>query len=589
FLGWSKTATATEAEYVESGTFGMPDSDVTLYAVWEIAEVETIPLNVRKYWYDSETQSQEPEKEPQVLKSTSSSMRPGSITVHLLDETGNLVDTTVITYDAEYYEWFGQFEVSANISDEELRNYKIEEEVPDNYIYSFRSDGFDGFELYNIEVMDIPVTKVWNGPVGGEVEVVLLDSEGEPTDYTLTLNKNNGWKDSFKLPKYEIGEYWGDFTELKYDGYEVVEKPIAGYTPEVTGNIEDGFVVTNTYNDEEPGKYYVEIKIEHFTRDGNSAPVKYGNTVIHTKNVAVTSGTAIVSSIKGDGYSITISGYRYVESSPTAYPREVIDITSGSAITGSALKTYEFQLFYDRNRPSRPDRPDRPTIIEDPEIPLADLDKVDHFAYVIGYPDGEVKPMGKITREEVAMIFYRLLTDDSRDEWLSDVNPFTDLSGHDWSNRAISTLYNAGIIKGYPNGTFKPSDPISRAEFATIAAKFDELELQDTTKFTDIFGHWAEKYITSSEIKGWVKGYPDLTFKPEQDITRAEAMTLINNVLERAVPAENIHPDAIFWPDMTSDDWYYEAVMEATNSHDYIYEEDGDELWTGMKANKVWP
>ncbi len=220
---------------------------------------------------------------------------------------------------------------------------------------------------------------------------------------------------------------------------------------------------------------------------------------------------------------------------------------------------------------------------------MAELEKDDHFAYIIGYPEGDVRPLNNITREEVAMIFYRLLTDESRNAFLSDVNPFTDLEGHGWSNRAISTLYNAGILKGYPDGTFRPSDPISRAEFATIAAKFDKLELQNTTKFTDISGHWAEMYITSSEIKGWIKGYPDLTFKPEQDITRAEAMTLINNVLERSVPEENIHPDAVFWPDMTSDDWYYEAVMEATNSHDYMYEEDGDELWTGMKANKVWP
>ena len=222
-------------------------------------------------------------------------------------------------------------------------------------------------------------------------------------------------------------------------------------------------------------------------------------------------------------------------------------------------------------------------------MPLAELEKDDHFAYVIGYPDGDVKPMNNITREEVAMIFYRLLTDESRNSLLSDSNTFTDLEGHGWSNRAISTLYNAGILSGYPDGTFRPSDPISRAEFATIAAKFDKLELNNTTRFTDILGHWAEKYVTSSEIKGWVTGYPNLTFRPEQDITRAEAMTLINNVLERAVPEENIHPDAIFWPDMSSDDWYYEAVMEATNSHDYIYEEDSDELWTGIKANKVWP
>ena len=158
-----------------------------------------------------------------------------------------------------------------------------------------------------------------------------------------------------------------------------------------------------------------------------------------------------------------------------------------------------------------------------------------------------------------------------------------------WSNRAISTLYNAGIVSGYPDGTFRPSEPITRAEFATIAAKFDKLELGSTSNFTDIFGHWAEKYITSSEIKGWIKGYPDMTFKPEQDITRAEAMTLINNVLEREVPEENIHPDAMFWPDNPKEEWYFEAVMEATNSHDYVIEEDEDELWTGMKINKVWP
>lgn len=225
-------------------------------------------------------------------------------------------------------------------------------------------------------------------------------------------------------------------------------------------------------------------------------------------------------------------------------------------------------------------------IIKDKEVPVAVLEKADHFAYIIGYPEGDIRPLNQITREEVAMIFYRLLTDDSRNQLLSDDNPFTDIGGYRWSNRAISTLYVGGVISGYPDGTFRPSAPITRAEFATIASKFDKLELTNASKFTDIFGHWAEKYITSSEIKGWIKGYPDLTFKPEQYITRAEAVTLINNVLNRAVPAENIHPDAIFWPDNPSTEWYYEAVMEATNSHDYIYEEDGDELWTGIKEIK---
>ena len=228
------------------------------------------------------------------------------------------------------------------------------------------------------------------------------------------------------------------------------------------------------------------------------------------------------------------------------------------------------------------------TTIEDLEVPLADLERVDHFAYIIGYPEGDVRPLNNITREEVAMIFYRLLTDESREEFFSDENPFTDMDeNHQWSNLAVSTLYKAGIIVGYPDGTFRPTAPITRAEFATIAAKFDDLDLGSPSKFTDIAGHWAEEYITSSEIKGWIKGYPDLTFKPEQDITRAEAVTLINNVLERLVHPDNIHPDAMFWPDVPRDAWYFAAVMEATNSHDYIHED--EEIWTGMKPNKLWP
>ena len=228
------------------------------------------------------------------------------------------------------------------------------------------------------------------------------------------------------------------------------------------------------------------------------------------------------------------------------------------------------------------------TIIEDTEIPLAELEKTDHFAYAIGYPEGLIKPLNEITREEVAMIFYRLLNDESRENLLSEANSFSDIDGQSWSNRAVSTLFNANIIKGYPDGTFRPQAQITRAEFATIAAKFDNLELGQISKLTDIAGHWAEEYITSSEIKGWVKGYPDLTFKPDEYITRAEAMTLINNVLGRIVRMENIHPDAILWTDVKETDWYYTIIIEATNSHDYTIDENGDEIWTGLKANKVW-
>ena len=284
------------------------------------------------------------------------------------------------------------------------------------------------------------------------------------------------------------------------------------------------------------------------------------------------------------------SGYTFSNSNVVSTEEIVIigEVTSGSAVTGTAIKTV-VTLNYDRNGSSRPDRPNPPVIIEDPEVPLAELEKLDHFAYVIGYVEGDVRPLNNITREEVAMIFYRLLTDESRNELLSDSNPFTDIDSSRWSNIAISTLYNGGILKGYLDGEFKPSDPISRAEFAAISARFDKLEPISESKLTDISGHWAEKYINSSELKGWIKGYEDNTFRPEIDITRAEAMTLINNVLGRGVTEENIHPDAIKWPDNLTTAWYYEAVEEATNSHDYLRDEKNLELWTGMKANKVWP
>jgi len=204
------------------------------------------------------------------------------------------------------------------------------------------------------------------------------------------------------------------------------------------------------------------------------------------------------------------------------------------------------------------------------------LNKEDHFAYVIGYPDGTVKPEANITRAEVATIFFRLLTDQSRAQNWSKTNDFTDVKSTDWFNNAVSTMSKAGIINGYPDKTFLPQNEITRAEFATIAARFDSSE-PDTSgsKLTDIAGHWAEKYIKKAEALGYVTGYEDGSFKPDQPITRAEAMTLINRVLERMdnnIGVDGLLPEAEMntWTDnMNKSAWYYTAVQEATNSHTY--------------------
>ena len=219
---------------------------------------------------------------------------------------------------------------------------------------------------------------------------------------------------------------------------------------------------------------------------------------------------------------------------------------------------------------------------------VPDLNKEDHFAYIVGYPEGDVRPEGNITREEVASVFFRLLTDESRHEYWKQTNNYKDISNDRWSNNAISTMTNANIIYGYEDNTFRPSNAITRAEFAAIAARFDSDEYTGEDKFRDISGHWAAEYINRASEKGWISGYEDGTFRPEQYITRAEAMTLINLLLERVVESDKIHSDAIFWPDNKSDMWYYTAVEEATNSHKYTRENTKYETWTEIDQPRDW-
>lgn len=222
-----------------------------------------------------------------------------------------------------------------------------------------------------------------------------------------------------------------------------------------------------------------------------------------------------------------------------------------------------------------------------PEIPIPDdptpleptLNKEDHYAYIQGYEDNTVRPEGHITREEVAAVFFRLLDADYREIIRTLVADFADVLPDRWSSKHIATLAAGGILEGYPDGTFKPGASITRAELATIAARFDDLEELDTNAFPDVAGHWAEKYINSAAAKGWVEGYEDGTFKPDQPITRAEFVTLVNRVLERKVHKDSILPEARQFPDLPPNAWYYEAMQEAINSHLYERQEDGYEIW----------
>ena len=234
------------------------------------------------------------------------------------------------------------------------------------------------------------------------------------------------------------------------------------------------------------------------------------------------------------------------------------------------------------------------------------LNTEDHYGYIVGYPvdyeTGEptddqarkpVKPQGKITRAEVATIFFRMLTDESRNAYWSQSNSFTDVAEDAWYNNAISTMANAGILDGYEDGSFHPNGYITRAEFATIAVRFFDLTYQGEDLFPDIDGHWAQEYINQAADAGIIEGYPDGTFGPQKQITRAEAVTMVNRTLDRHPDPDHFLEDMLVWPDnLDTEAWYYADMQEATNSHEYQMKKDAQgneyEVWTKILPIRDW-
>ena len=264
-----------------------------------------------------------------------------------------------------------------------------------------------------------------------------------------------------------------------------------------------------------------------------------------------------------------------------------------------AVGTYTFENVVDNHtihatfaRKHTP-TPSTPTV-EIPDDDALGLNTTDHFAYIVGYGNGEVRPQNNITRAEVATIFFRLLTDDVRAENLTKTNRYSDVAATSWYNTAVSTLSSMGIITGYPDGTFRPNAAITRAEFAAIAARFDNDGDKTAAKFSDIATHWAKDEISIAYNNGWITGYPDGTFGPQRSITRAETATMINRVIDR-VPSEESHLLSRgvmqIWPDANPGDWFYLAMQEATNSHDYERNAKwaaADEQWTALRETRDW-
>ena len=217
------------------------------------------------------------------------------------------------------------------------------------------------------------------------------------------------------------------------------------------------------------------------------------------------------------------------------------------------------------------------------------LNNENHFAYIVGYEDGTVRPNANISRAEVAAIFFRLLKDDVRDDNLTANSVFTDVAFGKWYNKSISTMAKIGIVKGRTANAFAPNAPITRAEFAAICSRFDRSNVEIKSDFNDISGHWAENEIRRAASLGWIKGYADGSFKPDQNITRAEAASMINRMLHRLPETvDDLLDGMIQWPDNQPSDWYYINMQEATNSHDFKQKGEINEHWTKLTANPDW-
>lgn len=339
----------------------------------------------------------------------------------------------------------------------------------------------------------------------------------------------------------------------------------------------------------------VTFKIVNGYWSGNTAEDKTVTVVLHPQANGSASGTLDASHVPT--IMIPAAGY---ENTPGHW--DVIPNTEKNGISGDVTYTYIFGKKHhsssskdenkdkDNNKENnKENNKDNNTGETTPTKVPALLNGSNHFAYVVGYKDGNVRPQGNITRAETAAIFFRLLKEEVRSENLSKHNDFADVTEDSWYNTAVSTMAGMNILKGRTANSFAPQAPITRAEFAAICARFDSGRAEENSGFTDISGHWAEKEIERAATLGWVSGYTDGSFHPDAPITRAEAMTLINRVLCRMPETKADLLDSMTkWPDNQPGAWYYLAVQEATNSHTYEQKDSKYETWTALTAEPDW-
>ncbi len=458
--------------------------------------------------------------------------------------------------------------------------------------------------------LDYKIIQHFRDAKGNEIEKLRVDSpktitaaDAEKITSLNTLVEKEGMAKNMTDASSNNYVYVPNETTFKADGKDVTTL-IKGTQIDLyyyLDNWKDGDSKTPTEGDSETGGdgipdcYQVLVKYQSGdTNRGSVGPLTMEVLTIKNKeNVSVGEGQVVAS-----GSTATATGNRCYFSRWTN-DAKVETSTAGAALGQQTIAnakggaTYTFTANFDRSSgggSGGSNRP-KPPVVEIPDDVPTGLNGKDHYAYVVGYPDGMVYPQKNITRAEVATIFFRLLKDETREANMTKSNSYNDMKDGAWYTCAVSTLSKMGIIKGYEDGSFKPDASISRAEFAAIAARFDPDGDKTPATFSDVSSHWAKDEISIAANHGWIKGYEDGSFKPDQKITRAETMTLVNRVLKRLPETkDDLHKDMKTWPDNQKESaWFYLAVQEATNSHYQKLKKDGThETWESMRETRDW-
>ena len=488
-----------------------------------------------------------------------------------------------------YFEgWRDDYKTSLLDTEEEQEDTEGEQENTQDKPAAYSEDSTAGTFYTSKAIQDMTIKSDLNfvaqwWPIvtfnanGGDWELM----EDRPTERYVPVPANSDHIDALRPPAREGYTFLGWYDSKENSS----EKPIDFKTQTFDG--------AATVYAHWAKNATVTFKIVNGYWSGNTAEDKTVTVVLHPQANGSASGTLDANHVPA--IMIPAAGY---ENTPGHW--DVTPNTEKNGISGNVTYTYIFGKKHhsssdDNNNSSKDENKDKDNNKDNntgettPTKVPALLNGSNHFAYVVGYKDGNVRPQGNITRAETAAIFFRLLKEEVRSENLSKHNDFADVTEDSWYNTAVSTMAGMNILKGRTANSFVPQAPITRAEFAAICARFDSGRAEENSSFTDISGHWAEKEIERAATLGWVSGYTDGSFHPDAPITRAEAMTLINRVLCRMPETKADLLDSMTkWPDNQPGAWYYLAVQEATNSHTYEQKDSKYETWTALTAEPDW-